>query len=373
MLRAIVAGVMAAGVLAPQAHACTRLPARSATAVSIDRVFSGYSTERDTLRVCAGGRTVTLARATAHGLLRLSGRRIGAASAAGHRVAWIEERHRGGVGTAIVTVARVGRRVRVLRRFVAERERTREGADLDVLLARRGLLAWTAGTWGHSRGLVAFQRQGRPVHRLAGYPASSLGLEDGRTLRWEDDGATEHFFDLRREPCPSRSRYKELARDDRVILTEASYGDSWDGAKVIRGCDPATGRDRVILEGIALFDSADVPHLLGLDRNWAVFLEDSSERDAVDLVVIVVDGLTGHTTSVDLSTGAGLAYPPPSVAGGFAVSGRGVLGWLAGGALYALVGDEHVVTLDAGGVLAGLHAEGDALVWTHDGVPRRAQ
>jgi hypothetical protein len=142
---------------------------------------------------------------------------------------------------------------------------------------------------------------------------------------------------------------------------------------VIRGCDPATGRDRVVLEGLASFDSADVPHLLALDRNWAIFLEDSSERDAVDLVLLVVDGLTGRAKSIDLSSGAGLLYPPPVAAGGFAVTDRGVLGWMAGGALYALVGDEKVVTLDQGGLLAGLHAEGDALVWTHDGVPRRTQ
>ena len=64
-------------------------------------------------------------------------------------------------------------------------------------------------------------------------------------------------------------------------------------------------------------------------------------------------------------------YPVPSPAAGFAVTRRGALGWLGGGALYALVGDGGIVRLDTGGTLAGLHAEGDELVWTHDGVPRR--
>jgi hypothetical protein len=37
----------------------------------------------------------------------------------------------------------------------------------------------------------------------------------------------------------------------------------------------------------------------------------------------------------------------------------------------AIVGNDKTVTLDQGGVIAGLHADGDALVWTHDGAPRR--
>jgi hypothetical protein len=54
----------------------------------------------------------------------------------------IEERHVGGVRTAVVTLAAVGHRVRILRRFTAQRRRTRHPAELDVLLTRQGDLAW---------------------------------------------------------------------------------------------------------------------------------------------------------------------------------------------------------------------------------------
>src|SRR3954452_6720865 len=129
MRLAVLAGVVATGLLAPPAHAaCTQLPAPSATKVAIDRHAA--------LHVCAEGRVALLDRGP-----------VGAASAAGHRVAWIEQRHRHGIRTATVTLARVGRRVRVLRRFAAERRRTREKAALDVLLTRAGDLAWAAGTY----------------------------------------------------------------------------------------------------------------------------------------------------------------------------------------------------------------------------------
>src|SRR5689334_5794951 len=109
MRLAILAGVLAASLCAPPAHACTRLPAPSATGVPI-HVVDVHGTKRTALRVCVGGRVVELARATQHKRgERFSGTRIGAASAAGHRVAWIFERHRGGLRTAVVTLAVVGR------------------------------------------------------------------------------------------------------------------------------------------------------------------------------------------------------------------------------------------------------------------------
>jgi hypothetical protein len=330
---------------------CTPLPAPSATHVAIH----GHAP-----RVCVGGRSVALAR-HAH---------VGAASAAGHRVAWIEERRRRGIRTTVVTLARVGRRVHVLRRFTAERRRSGERADLGVLLTRQGDLAWAVGRYTGRTGVVAVKEPGRPVRRLADYPATGLALEDGRTLRWDDYTGYLGFFDLRHERCPSRSLYTELARNDRVILTQHDYGPATVFNTVVRGCDTATGRDRLILQSFPEFDE-QVTSLAGLDRTWAVFLQGEVVRydeDGADPVLTVVDVVTGRRSWAHLDPGVS----PPSAAAGFAVTDRGALGWLGDGALHALGAGRKIVTLDAGGTLAGLHAEGPALVWTHDGVPRRA-
>src|SRR3954447_25299292 len=137
----ILVGVSLGLLMAAPANACTKLPAKSATNVPISAVNAG-ETKRTAVRVC--GRTLATATLTGSGTRHKNGTRIGHASAAGTRVAWIEERHRNGVRTAIVTLADARRGV--LRRFVVRRERTRLRAQIHVLLTREGDLAWTAGT-----------------------------------------------------------------------------------------------------------------------------------------------------------------------------------------------------------------------------------
>ena len=112
---------------------------------------------------------------------------------------------------------------------------------------------------------------------------------------------------------------------------------------------------------------------VGLDRTWAVFVQSEVVRyDAsAGAVPTVADVETGRRSAAHLENGAATAYPAPSAADGFAVTDRGVLGWLSAGTLYGLTAPDKIVQLDQGGTLAGLHAEGDALVWTHDGAPRR--
>ena len=84
-----------------------------------------------------------------------------------HRVAWIEERHRGGTRAAIVTVARVGRAVRVLRRFVVAtaahaRERgARRPARRSKVISR--------GCPGPTAGEPAWSRSSSPAGRRAGW------------------------------------------------------------------------------------------------------------------------------------------------------------------------------------------------------------
>ena len=372
---AILAGVVVAGLAGPPAYACTPLPASSATDVPISVVEAHDATTRTALRVCVDGRRVQLARATQRERVgRYSGARVGAASAAGHRVAWIEERHRGGIRTAVVTVAAVGRRVRVLRRFTTQRERTRDKAEVDVLLTDQGDVAWLSGTYGGRTGVVAVKQPGKPTRRLSAYPADRLAIEDGRTLRWDDGDSTYEFFDLRTRPCPSRSRYKPYARTDRVILTRGLYGDDESsGTTVVRGCDPSTGRDRVLLQNYSDFSYLSHLTLVGIDRTWAVFLQDVVERDgAGPATLTVADVVSDRTTFAYTYNGeAAPQYPPPSAAAGFAVTEGGVLAWMTQGTLYALAKTYRIVTLDAGGTITGLHAEGRAVVWAHDGTPRR--
>jgi hypothetical protein len=374
MRLALSAGLVAAGLAAPAAHACTPLPARSATSVPISVVNVNDETKRTALRVCAGGRSVELARAVLHERdRRHSGSRLGAASAAGHRVAWIEEHHVRGTRTAVVALAAVGRKVRILRRFTAQRQRTRDSAELDVLLTRQGDLAWLAGTYDGG-GVVAVKQPGKPTRRLSAESGYRLAIEDGRTLRWYVGDTIYDFFDLRSKPCPSRSRYTPFGGNDRVILTRGVYGhDEWDGTSVVRGCDPSTGRDRVLVQNVSDFSVTGYLTLVGLDRTWAVFFQDTVDRDGAGPAwLTVADVVTGRRTSGYTYNGSEAhRYPPPTDAGGFAVTDAGVLAWVSQGTLYALVATDKIVKLDEGGTIAGLQVDRDAVVWTHDGASRR--
>lgn len=367
---AIVAGVVVGALLAPAAaQACTSLPAPSAKYVPISVAEVDDDTERTALRVCVNGRRVELARGTYRERdRRRRGLRIAAASAAGRRVAWIEERHRGGVRTATVSLAAVGREVRVLRRFTVHRTRTRSVGELDVLLTRHGDLAWTAGDYEERGGVVAVKQPGRATRRLADYSGSRLALEGGRTLRWDDGHFLYEFFDLRPVDCRRRSGYAPLGRNARVLITRTYYF----GSSVVRGCDPATGRDRVILQNYSDINAETYLAFVGLDRAWAVFHQSEYWRDGTGLAwVTVVDALTGRASTAYTYNGETQPrYPAPAADRPFAVTDRGVLGWERDGVLYATAAKQRIVQLDAGAI-AGLRADGDALVWTRDGVPRR--
>jgi hypothetical protein len=344
-MRAVILAAAVAAATPASADACVKLPAPSATAVAV---------HHHVVRVCG------------HTVARAPG--IRAASAAGHRVAWIEERHRGGVRTSLVTVARVGRTVRVLERYTAERRRTKDRATLRVILTRRGDVAWASSTYGEYPGVVAVKQPGRKVRTLFEDYSSGLALEDGRTLRWTQGFGDLYFFDLRSEPCPSRSRYHEFARTDRVVLTRSRYGRQDSGHVVVRACDLATGRDHVAAQSYSEYDYESTLDFVGFDRTWAVFTDTINEfDDGHDSTITAFDAVSGRGVSYHSEYNGGREYPLPTTA--YAVTDRAVLTWIAGTTLYALA-QGQVRTLDSGGALAGLRAEGDAVVWTHDGAPR---
>ncbi len=80
-----------------------------------------------------------------------------------------------------------------------------------------------------------------------------------------------------------------------MILTRGLYyGNPITGISVIRGCDPATGRDRVLLQNYSDISYVSDLYFVGLDRTWAVFWQSVTDRDgAGPATVTVVNALTG--------------------------------------------------------------------------------
>jgi hypothetical protein len=360
----ILAGVVLALLFAAPANACTELPAKSGTDVPIS-AFNAGETKRTAVRVC--GRTLATATLSGSGTRHKDGTRIGEASAAGHRVAWIEERHRNGLRAAIVTLADARRGV--LQRFVVRRDRSRLRSQIHVLLTREGDLAWAAGTAG-KRGVVMVKQPGKSRKRLSRFSTDGLGLEDGRTLLWGDFGELE-FYDLRHKRCPSRSDYKTYGRDTgRVKIMYKVYDLAGLGGPftVLRGCDTQTGRDRVLLVTTIAPDAGppdETLYISGIDRTWVVmFTETYSPYFIGPWDLTAVDVASGRAVHGPLTPTE--ADPPGE---GLAVTDQGVIAWRDGDVLNALV-DGSVTELDGGGVLSDPHAQGDTVTWTHDGAPR---
>ncbi|MDA0184991.1 hypothetical protein OJ997_32100 [Solirubrobacter phytolaccae] len=346
------------------ARACTTLPTPSAKRVPISVVKVNDETKRTALRVCGH----ELARGTMRERLGkgATGRRVAAASTAGHRVAWIEERRRGRDRRVVLTLARVGREVRVLRRLEVQRTRTIYAAVTDVLLTREGDLAWSADDGeANGGGFVKVEQRGKRARRVSTFEGTNLTLEDGRTLRWLEVDSTYGFLDLRPVGCDERSRFHPWASNARVQLSRALYGPHAQiGTTVVRGCDLATGRDRVLIQSVSDFSSTAYLDLIGLDRDWAVFHGSEMWHEGPGPSrLTVVNVRTGRATSASTEK-----VPAPLPGDPFAVTERGVTAYVTGGVLYGLVAPDRIVRLDAG-VITDLRADGDTLRWTRDGVP----
>jgi len=353
----ILAGVGLALLFAAPAQACTKLPARSATEVPVKTADVGR-TKTTTIGIC--GRTIARATLTNSRTRRQSGARIGEASAAGDRVAWIEERHAGGERTTVVSVYQVGRGI--VRRFVARRQRTAKTAALHVLLTRGGDLAWAAGTYGQRpHGDVVLERPGKPARRLDDEAIEGFKLEDDRTLVWSDYYEL-YFFDLQRKPCPNRSRYRVRTRSDRFIVTSARYPDGFtDGPMTVyRGCDRKTGRDRVLAsstyeENAAPDGTFEIGEITG---SWVTFLEGSYSSYGSSYSFTATNVINGRRTYCGVAPGRGAV-----------ITSDGRVAWIENGTVRVCSANGYK-DVDSGGALANLHVEGDTVVWTHDGVRR---
>ena len=314
---------------------CPPLPAEPATRVPV---------VEQRARVCAGSRMVVLG----HG-------RVRKASAAGHRVAWVESHG----GRVVIRVARVGRRVTQLRRIV---RRAPDAESFGVVLTRDGDLAWLASTYDRG-GEVALARPGRAPRVLDRYASADLGLEDGRTLRWSDPAGYHSFFDLRRVPCPSRPRFAPVLQTERVLLTLRRYPSTL----VLRGCDLKTRRDVVLGEQESHVGNSGALDVIGTDGTWVLLRYSDADRytGSVSVQIATADVAGGERIAP-----FGLTREPGPQAGAFAITDRGIPAWLAGDRLLTL-DRRGVVELDHGAI-AGLRSSGVTVVWTNGGAPRSA-
>jgi hypothetical protein len=334
------------------------------------------------VRVCNGAKEVTVAAGTMRrqDSSRPSGTYIGAASAAGRRIAWVEARIRGSkrsIDVKVATVSSTGR-VRLVHKIDAWRDSVRQRPALGVVLTHGGDLAWLHSSPGRTR--VVLKRVGRAprvIYRAEGVRSGlvELALEDGRTVRWNGVQQNYGYFDLRERGCPGgRSAFAPLLASDRVALTRAHYGLEDEGTVVIRGCDLLTGRDRVLAELTDAFpDDAELT-AIGLDRTWALFWRSSSERQDTCRTeeVEIVDAASGRSPgpiALLTATCGGSRLPPPTPGAPFAVTDRGTAVWLRDAKLIA-ARDKTAIVLDQGAAIASLHAVGDRVSWTNDGVTR---
>jgi hypothetical protein len=314
---------------------CPPLPAESATRVPV---------VEQRARVCVGGRAIVL-----------GDRRVRKASAAGHRVAWIESHG----DRVVIRVARVGRRVTQLRRIV---RRVRGAEYFGVVLTRGGDLAWLASSYPRG-GEVALARPGRAPRVLDRYTAVDLGLEDGRTLRWDDLTSYHSFFDLRQVPCPSRPRFAPLLQTERVLLTQRRYASTI----VLRGCDLTTRRDVVIGEQESHVGNSGALDVIGTDGTWVLLRYSDTERytGSGSVQIATADVATG-----DRKAPFPLANVAAPHAGAFAITDRGIPVWLAGDRLLT-PGRRDVVEIDHGAI-ADIRSDGERVSWTNNGTPRSA-
>ncbi len=277
------------------------------------------------------------------------------ASAAGHRVAWIESHG----DRVVIRVARVGRRVTQLRRIV---RRVRGAEYFGVVLTRGGDLAWLASSYPRG-GEVALARPGRAPRVLDRYTAVDLGLEDGRTLRWGDLTSYHSFFDLRQVPCPSRPRFAPLLQTERVLLTLRRYASTI----VLRGCDLTTRRDVVVGEQESHVGNSGALDVVGVDRTWVLLRYSDTDRytGSGSVQIATADVATG-----DRKAPFPLANVAAPQAGAFAITDRGIPVWLAGDRLLT-PGRRDVVELDHGAI-ADIRSSGERVSWTNNGTPRSA-
>ena len=322
-----------------------------------------------------------------------AGRLLGSASAARGRVAWIEAQsvrrpRRGGYRVFARVVVQAIRSGRLLRRFVVQRETnadpfsssTIDLPNLGVVLTQQGDLAWLSGdevTIDPARGRrFTFGRDARPP----------LLLEDGGTLVWMRPftlGSYELYPPPVVDGCPRRERYTPVFSSAELLVTEVSYRHA-DGSEHLRACLRGAGRDVVVASAFTFFgDGASLQGVTGSAGRVAYATVAGDRYIQCDWQVRVVDVATlGVVRSGRMNC---LGAQGPFREQPFVLTTAGAPAWVSrfrygppdggppdGPSLLTIAADGRVVELDRGDI-ANLRAEGEDVVWTNGGVPRRAR
>jgi hypothetical protein len=326
---------------------------------------------RTTAVACDGDRRVVVRRAR---LLRPAssrptGRRIATVSGAGRRVAWGELRHARGFVSAFVGITRIGRaRPLRVRRASVPRERA---PYLEVLLARRGALAWQVG---HRLWRAYPQRR---AWLLDEQSWGSLTIEDGRTLRWTTRGGELRYEELALWPegaCPARRRFRVVAENDQVVVTAAEYGPfAGDRIRVFRACLRENPNDEVISQVRIPHGSGPGLELLAIRGEWVMLLRRVGSFHGCWFSLEVHHATLGSGRDAPwLDCGREPGPGTPLV-----VTEFGAAAWIVEeqhrSVLLTGVGD-GVIELDvaAPGGITGLVADERAVHWLHEGEPRSA-
>ena len=351
-----------------------------------DRERDRFNGERRTAVVVCDrrtGRTIVLRRGVLRGSFEDGGRGrvFGDATAVGGRVAWIEARLGRRGRTVCVVVARASSH-RVVRRRVVQRDGWRSSPHLEIVMSRRGELAWTVSTnRDGSTGKLVLHRPGMRDRVLDRSLPSGLRLEDDRTLSWFDDGGMLRFRELPDRPpwrgCPDRRRSEPaLVETDLLRVTSASY-DSFYGAyaTVLRGCWRRTGRERILARFEGADDGSFTTHaVIGADDRWVALVIDDAfpryDQGCYGARVRSIDVL-GERRPRE-ATGGGCAPALAAPGDQLAVTSAGWPAWVHDGRLLARGDEGKVVELDRGAI-TGLRADSNLVSWSNGGEARSAR
>ena len=363
----------------PAAAAVDCRATRSGPAVDADirRVpTKDRSEDRSIVSACdrRTGRRRTLRRATSR-RGSTAGTLLVDLSVAGRRVAWIEAHlgRRGSAFTVAVADARSGRRI-LRRRVLATAGR--DTWDLaGVALTRRGDLAWTVGPDDDEMRVVHLP-PGGAAQEVARGSLRGLGVEDDSTLVWRDPlGYASHDLPGRDlgAGCPKRRPSYGRPRQFGDVVFTARTRPAFAGEIVLlRACDARTGVDAIVGSAGTLHGyGGEYVDPAGGGNGWAAIEVERGNRylSCAGRALVTVEIATRRA-------GRGAALPgdcdEPLLA---VVTATGAPAWTSGeGADMRLltIRENKQVELDRGAI-ADVRAEGDEVVWTNVGEPRRAR
>jgi hypothetical protein len=303
-------------------------------------------------------------------------------SAAGGRVVWVEVRG-DGRSTRVDLVESRARDGEALRRTRLSSGRAQpyvETARLGAVVRSDFGVVTTVPSDPEPR--LVLLRGGKRLREVADDFASNLALEDGRTVRYLDAASRRHYVDLAPVPrgpfgCPVRARWERVIGDERVHVTDATYGSpdastGFASVTVVRACLRSTGQDPVVVQTRSSTGDSQSARTLLTAGDWAVVPVLISSRGEACVAT--------RYAPMNLRTGQRAPVSTVNPCDAAAVlTDRGALATVQlenGVAILRVRSVVGVLTeLDraAAGAITDLRAEGKTLRWENAGQPRSAE